>query len=51
MKGKDKRRQRSIGRRIKNKVETTLFSLGMVAFIYYAFIKRGSNHGKEKKAK
>ena len=41
----EKQKQQSIRRRIRNRVETTLFSLGMVAFFYYAFIKFGPSLG------
>ena len=47
----EKRRQQSIRRRIKNKIESTLFNVGMIAFFYYALIMRGVKHGEKKEEK
>ena len=49
MREKDKRRQQSIGRTIKNKVENAFLGIMIVGFVYCAFIRRSFSYGKKTK--
>ena len=48
MKQKEKRKQKSIRQRIKNKAEGITLGVGIAFFVYCMMVKRSFNYGKKK---
>ena len=47
MKQKEKRKQKSIRQRIKNKAEGITLGVGIAFFVYCVMVKRSFNYGKK----
>ena len=49
MNKKDKKKQQSIGRRVKSKIENMAIGIAIVGVVYASFLRRSFHHDKQSK--